>query len=118
MSYSKTIWVNDIPGVQEGTPIDATNMNKIENGIFDVDEKTGALTMLRLNKDANDIYTEIQYKRSDATLHKKSVLSGGTSPKYTTRTVTYYQADGVTVKSTETYTLTYTGDDLTSEVIV
>lgn len=33
MAYPKTIWVNDIPGVQEGTPIDADNMNKIEKGI-------------------------------------------------------------------------------------
>lgn len=34
MPYVKTTWVNDIPGVQEGTPIDATNMNKIEQGIY------------------------------------------------------------------------------------
>lgn len=118
MPYEKTVWVNDIPGVQDGTPIDADNMNNIENGIAAIDEKTGPLTMERLNKDANDLFTEIQYKRQDATLFKKSVLSGGASPQYTTRTVTFYAADGTTVVATQVYTLNYTGDDLTSEVIV
>jgi hypothetical protein len=75
------------------------------------------LSTSRLNKDLNGLYTEIQFKRKDGTLFKKSVLSGGTSPKYTTRTETFYAADGVTVIQTDTYTLTYTGNDLTSEVI-
>lgn len=75
------------------------------------------LSLYRLNKDANGIYTELQYKRPDGTLAKKSVLSGETSPKYTTRTVTYYKADGITVALTKTYTLTYSEDDLTSEVL-
>lgn len=82
-----------------------------------LNEKTGEFTMVRLNKDANDIYTEIQYKRQDGTLHKKSVLSGGTSPKYTTRTVTFYASNGTTVIETKVFALTYTGDDFTSEVI-
>lgn len=75
------------------------------------------LSTSRLNKDLNGLYTEIQFKRKDGTLFKKSVLSGGTSPKYTTRTETFYAADGTTVTQTDTYTLTYTGNDLTSEVI-
>lgn len=76
------------------------------------------LTTLRFNKDDNDIFTEIQFKREDETLFKKSVLSGGISPQYTTRTVTYYDEDGITEASITIYTLNYTGDDLTSEVIV
>ena len=92
-----------------------SNLSKIEPLEIQVQNK---LTTERLNKDANDIYTEIQYKRSDGTLFKKSVLSGGTSPQYTTKTVTYYATDGTTVTSTINYTLNYTGDDLTSEVIV
>lgn len=82
-----------------------------------LNEKTGELTMVRLSKDANDIFTEIRYKRQDGTLFKKSVLSGGTSPKYTTRTVTFYASNGTTVTETKVFALTYTGDDLTSEVI-
>lgn len=70
----------------------------------------------RSGKDANGIYTTLEYKRLDSTLAKKSVLSGGTSPKYTTRTVTYYAANGTAVLATKVYAIVYTGDDLTSEV--
>lgn len=81
-------------------------------------EVENKLTTERLNKDSNDIYTEIHFKRTDGTLFKKSVLSGGTSPQYTTRTVTYFNDDGSTITSTLNYNLFYTGDDLTSEVLV
>jgi hypothetical protein len=70
----------------------------------------------RIGKDANDVFTDVRLRRPDGTLYKKSQLSGGTSPKYSTRTVTYYEADGVTPKKVITYALTYTGDLLTSEV--
>lgn len=43
MAYTKTTWINDIPGVQEGTPIDADNMNKIENGIESLDNEKAPL---------------------------------------------------------------------------
>lgn len=75
------------------------------------------VSLYRLNKDANGVFTELQYKRANGTLFKKSVLSGGISPKYTARTVTYYKADGETVNATKVYTEVYTGDDLTSEVL-
>lgn len=75
------------------------------------------LSLYRSDKDSNGVYTTLQWKRADGNLAKKSVLSGGTSPKYTTRTVTYYNAAGTTVILTKTYTETYTGDDLTSEVL-
>ncbi len=81
-------------------------------------EYTGPLSTERLSKDSNDIYVEVRYKRANGSLLKKSVLSDGVSPKYTTRTETYYAADGIAVLFTKVYSLTYTGDDLTSEVIV
>lgn len=87
------------------------NMDKLENML------SGKLTTIRLSKDSNDIFTEIQYKRADDTLFKKSVLSGGISPKYTTRTVTFYAVDGIAVVATQVYTLSYTDDDLISEVL-
>lgn len=71
----------------------------------------------KLNKDANDIFTELQYKRADGTLYLKSILSGGTSPEYTTRTETEYETDGTTVKSTRVYTITYTDGKVVSEVL-
>lgn len=68
-------------------------------------------------KDAEGIFTTIEHKRSDNTLAVKSVLSGGTSPKYTTRTITYYGLDGATVEKTTTRTLSYDADGvLVSEV--
>ncbi len=47
MAYSKTNWVNDT------TPINATNLNKIEQGIFDNDDKIGDLTLLNTTNQGN-----------------------------------------------------------------
>lgn len=72
---------------------------------------------IKLNKDAEGIFTTVEHRRSDDTLISKSVLSGGTSPLYTTRTITYYELDGTTVKNTFARTLTYDVDGvLVSEV--
>ncbi len=79
---------------------------------------TQKLSTERLNKDSNGIFAEFRVRRADGTLFKKSVLSGGASPKYTTQTVTYYQADGVSVSEIVTYNLIYTDDELTSKVVV
>lgn len=70
------------------------------------------------NKDLNGIFTTVQHiRKSDRKLVRKSVLSGGTSPHYTTRTVSYYKKDGITVEKTETFTLSYDADgDLVEEV--
>lgn len=43
ISYIKTTWLNKIPGVQTGTKVNATNMNKIEQGIYDVTESALSL---------------------------------------------------------------------------
>ena len=94
-----------------------THKTEFDAHLADVATHGEVLSMYRSNKDANDIYTTIEWKRPDGKLAKKSVLSGGTSPKYTTRAVTYYEADGTTVKLTKTYTITYTDDDMTSEVL-
>lgn len=70
-------------------------------------------------KDSNGIYTTIEYKRADGTLFARSVLSGGTSPQYSTRTITYYDTDGTTIIDTVTYNLIYDSDgDLKDEVKV
>jgi hypothetical protein len=75
-------------------------------------------SLYRTTKDANGVFTVLEWNRPSGSRFKRSALSGGTSPKYTTRTVTYYGSDGTTILATKTYTLTYTGEDLTSEVIV
>lgn len=72
----------------------------------------------KLNKDSNGTYLTIEYSRkSDGTLACRSVISGGTIPNYTTRTLTYYGLDGTTVEKTEIFTLSYDSDgQLVSEV--
>ncbi|MBT2661954.1 hypothetical protein [Bacillus sp. ISL-45] len=76
------------------------------------------LRVYKSGKDANGIFTVVELKRkSDGTLAVKSTLSGGTSPKYTTRTVVYYAANGTTTMKTDTFTLSYDADGvLVSEV--
>jgi Phage tail fibre repeat len=77
----------------------------------------GIFNVYKSGKDSNGIFTIVEYKRADGTLYARSVLSGGTSPQYTTRTITYYAADGTTVIRTDPYTLVYDADgDLISEV--
>lgn len=85
----------------------------IRKGVEQTDYKVN-----KSGKDSNGIFTTVQYTRkSDNTLAVKSVLSGGTSPQYTTRTITYYGINGTTVEATVTKTLSYDTDgDLLSEV--
>lgn len=71
----------------------------------------------RLNKDSEGVFTRVEKRRKDGTLAVASVLSGGTLPNYTTKTVTYYKADGTSLIKTETFTLSYDTDGvLISEV--
>lgn len=79
---------------------------------------TDDLKVIKSNKDTNGIFTTVTYRRKmDNTLFATSVLSGGTSPSYTTRTITYYEANGTTVRKTVTFTLSYDADGaLVSEV--
>lgn len=108
------------------------NFTKIDTEIAKItDEETGVEAKLtqhldenesyktvKLNKDLEGIFTTIEHRRkTDDTLISKSVLSGGTSPKYTIRTVTYYESNGTTVRNTYTYALSYDVDGaLVSEV--
>jgi hypothetical protein len=74
-------------------------------------------TITKSNKDANFIYTTYERKRYDGTLIMRSILSGGTSPLYTTRTETWYGVDGTTVLATKAYAISYDVDGIvTSEV--
>lgn len=77
-----------------------------------------SFSTIKSNKDAEGIYTIVEQRRkTDGTLAVKAVLSGGTSPHYTTRTLTYYALDGTTVEKTETFSISYDTDgDFVSEV--
>lgn len=110
------------PAVIFATKEDVENVDKkVSNNKEEFDTfKTGTeshladtmhLSQYRLNKDESGVFTEIQYKRADGTLVLKSILSGGTSPQYTTRTEFFYGQDGTTVKGTHVYTISYDDDD-------
>ena len=90
------------------------NMDVVDSQLAD----STNYTLERTNKDSEGIFTTITHKRSDGTKILESVLSGGTSPSYTTRTITYFDTDGTTILSTEDYTLSYDIDGvLISEVL-
>ena len=61
----------------------------------------------RFGKDHKGIFTTIEWHRQDGTLAKRSVLSGGNSPRYANRTVTYYETDGETVRAVVVYNQIY-----------
>lgn len=86
--------------------------------LFNMISDTKEFSTYKSNVDSNGIATEVDLKRKDGTLILKSVLSGGTSPNYTTRTETYYEADGTTIRETITYVINYDANgNLVSEVI-
>lgn len=64
----------------------------------------------RTGKDANGKFTTVEYDRPNGTLAMKSVLSNLSGDNYTTRTETYYESDGTTVKETFIFTLVYDVD--------
>lgn len=84
---------------------DIRNLQLIVNAFQNVGEEL--LEFQRLNKDVNDIYTETRYLRTDGTLKRKHVLSGGDGPDYTNLSIIHYAADGVTPSFEWRYLLTY-----------
>jgi hypothetical protein len=88
------------------------------NHASDLTAHDSLLSIYKSVKDANGIYTIVDYKRADGTLYMKSTLSGGTAPQYTTRTEVYYDAAGTTPVLTKTYTVSYDTDGaVVSEVL-
>jgi len=82
------------------------------------DDASLSLAMSRSGRDAWGLYTTTRLRRPDGTLAVQSVLSGGTAPLYTTRTVTAYASDGETVASTTVYAITYNEfDEFASEAV-
>ena len=75
------------------------------------------LSIYNWNKDVNNIFTLVQYKRRDGSLYKDIVLSGGTSPLYTTRTERLIDLDGVTVLELAVYAIIYIDGLIISEIL-
>lgn len=95
-----------------------TDVQSISNEVASLEmEMEQNLTLVRSGQDSYGVFTTLTWKRSDGTTFRTSVLSGGTSPQYTTRTNTYYAANGTTAKKVITHTLGYTNGILTSETL-
>jgi len=95
----------------EITDINTANVDKVDG--YDASDFALAklnpyiIRIKRSNPDAYGNYLQVDYYRKDGTLFARSVLSGGTPPQYTTRTITIYDADGTTVVDSYTFTITY-----------
>lgn len=143
MGYNKTIWKDravqfpnryaksgetsgevtlvSSPGTvtEAGTALNAGNLNKLEtqydNAMKDTERRD--YKVYRTQKDTFGIFKVVEFKRADNTLAIRTTLSGGTAPKYTTRTIQFFAADGTTIEQTITKAISYdTDEDWTQEV--
>jgi hypothetical protein len=112
--YQDGSWV-DFDSENIPSPGSEMSILKVRDGeaVWEVDWVD--LTKKRSDKESG-IFKTIEWLDSTNTLRKKSELSGGTAPQFTTRTVTFYDTDGTTVLNTVVYSLSYDGDgDLEEE---
>lgn len=104
-NFTSTIFAIENSGSSTGTytiTVPTPTVN-VQNGAGNI-----ALFLVRSGKDSNGLFTIVdQYRVVGGKLALHSVLSGGSTPQYTTRVVTEYDVDGTTVLSTVTYTNTY-----------
>lgn len=89
---------------------DSLTADQIDSFDENFDEMTKEFTNLDTG-----VFKTITWKTAGGTTRKTSVLSGGTAPEFTTRTETIYETDGVTVRRTNVYTLSYSSGRLTGE---
>lgn len=93
-------------------------VGKINEQLGDIEKQLSNYNSYASAKDSNGIFTVVDYKRTDNTLYMQSVLSGGTSPQYTTDTWQFYNALGSSVIKTVTWTITYdVAGAITSKVV-
>lgn len=88
---------------------DAVTKKYVDDNIGGASINYDDMSKYRSNKDAG-IFKTIIWKDDNGKMRKKSELSGGTAPNFTTRTITYYD-DTETLIDTLVYTLDYDGDD-------
>lgn len=106
MSSKKTEFIN----LHKWESSDRVSLQEFNENFDKIDEYLGDYKEYKSGKDSEGIFTVVEYKRADGTLYRKQVLSGGTSPLYTTFIITWYDRDGITVVKTVTRTLSYDAD--------
>lgn len=126
------VWFDSIKGILEGDVAAnlAAKISNLELLIVDVEKNKASKaevsesidglrkeieqTSYSVSKtlpDSKGVFTSIEYRRkSNGILAAKSVLSGGISPTYTTRTITYYGTDGLPSGKVDVFTLTYNAE--------
>ena len=57
--------------------------------------------------DNNGIYTVVEYRRADGTLHARSTLSGLTNDNYTVVTIQFYDAAGTSIVGTNIWDMAF-----------
>jgi hypothetical protein len=107
MAYTKTNWQDNV------TPVSATNLNRIEQGIYDahayIDEDVSKFKCSVISADINERPTDVEYRRkTDNTLAIKRLASNpDTNGYYQTVVEKFYNAAGTSVVKTVTYTFAY-----------
>lgn len=74
MAYNKTVW-QDLPNTT--TPINSTNLNKIETGIGDAHDNIGDLTSLETT-DKSDLVSAVNEVKGDIEKYSTSEIKIGT----------------------------------------
>lgn len=94
------------------------NANGLSDHQADNTPHREATNVERKNKDIEDIFPLIEWKRLNGTLFKTSQLQG-TTPEYSSRVVSFYDALGTTIVQQVTYSIVYDVDgEFISEVTV
>jgi len=107
-------WQAWFDSIEEGTYVTYEDFNSHKS---DNTPHQEIASVERKGKDEEGIFTKIEWKRGDGTLFKVSELQGD-SPEYDTRTITFYEEDGETVKEEFTLDLSYDEEgNIVSEVI-
>jgi hypothetical protein len=114
-SASQPSWRDVLRIAEEFLKVDGSNADPVVTATESVILQVKAIDYYgvidRDGKDANGIFTDIEYYDSQATptLRFRSLLSGGTTPEYTYRTVYWYDDTG-TLVDVATYTQSYDVD--------
>lgn len=107
-------WFADAQGTLSGDVAGnlLAQINDLKNDMTDVNAAVGnGLNKYKSNKDEREIFTTIEWKRTNGTLAKKSVMSNpDIDGYYQTQTIDYYDASGLVIEKTEVYTIGYDAD--------
>ncbi|EEL78662.1 hypothetical protein bcere0028_57730 [Bacillus cereus AH1271] len=113
----------DVTALDQKITTNKNNITTLETKTTDntkkVDGLLESLSIYKSAKDANGIYTTVEWKTKGGVLRRKSVLSSpDANGNYLTQTITKYAENGTTVTETQIFKPTYDVDgDVVNEVL-